>query len=420
MNATRNPHEVRVVITGLGTINPIGNTVAEFWDNLIAGKSGIRRIKNFDIGDFDVQIAGEVDLPDDLTTYFKKKKMIKRLDRFIIFGHIAGVQALRDSGIEPDREPERIGALIGTGDGGLQTNYDNIVRITERGMNAISPFYVVSAIPNMASGYFAKEMNLQGPNFSLNSACATGNHAIGVAAMMIKMGLADVMFAGGAEAVVAIPSIAAFAIIDALSERNDSPETASRPFDKDRDGFILAEGAGVLCLEELEHAKKRGAKIYAELKGFGFSCDAHDVVAPHPEGKGAAAAMKAALDSAKLNIDDIDLINAHGTSTPIGDFAESKAICALFGEKVKTLPVHSTKSMTGHLLGAAGGAEAIAAILALEKGIIHPSVNLFQKDPKIQINVVTEPTEKKVKTVFSNNFGFGGQNASIILSKFEE
>jgi 3-oxoacyl-[acyl-carrier-protein] synthase II len=278
---------------------------------------------------------------------------------------------------------------------------------------------VVGCIPNTASAYFANEFNLQGPNFSINSACATSNHSIGMASLLIRMGFADVMFAGGAEAVVNVPGFAGFGVIRALSERNDSPQTASRPFDRDRDGFVLAEGAGVLCLEELDHAKKRGARIYAELTGFGMSCDAHDLVSPHPEGRGAITAMKSCLASARLNTDQIDLINAHGTSTPLGDLSESKSIGVVFGEQ-KTQPlVHSTKSMTGHLIGAAGGVEAIAAIMAIEKGIVHPTINQFEKDPAILLNVVRNtPVEATVRHVLSNSFGFGGQNATIILSKY--
>ena len=284
----------------------------------------------------------------------------------------------------------------------------------------MSPFYVISVIPNMGSGYFAKENNLQGPNFSVSSACASSNHSMGQAFMLIKMGMADAMFAGGSEAVVNEPSYAGFAIIEALSKRNDSPETASRPFDVGRDGFVLGEGAGVICLEELEHAKKRGAKIYAEITGVSFTCDAHDIVAPHPECRGTIAAMKNALDSASLNIEDIGLINAHGTSTTIGDYLESKAIIKAFGEKGFKVPVNSTKSMTGHLIGASGGAEAIANIMAFEKGVIHPSINVFEQDPEVKINVVKELRETKIDHVMSNNFGFGGQNSSIVFSRFKD
>jgi len=416
----RNPHETRVVITGIGTINPLANTINEFWDNLIEGKSGIRLVKHTDLSDFSVQIGGEVDYPD-LSEYFPQK-MLRRLDRFIIFGHVAATRAFKDAGLEPidiEKAPHLYGAIIGTGDAGSGLHYRMFQQIQEVGMDHASPFYVIGVIPNMPSAYFSKENNFQGPNFSVNSACATSNHAIGTAASMIKMGLAEVMFAGGTEAVLNVAGFSGFGVIRALSTRNDSPETASRPFDKDRDGFVLGEGSGIICLEELEHAKNRGARIYAELKGFGFSCDAHDLVAPQPEGRGAVIAMNSAMDSASLNKESIDLINAHGTSTMLGDIAESKAINKVFGDYTSSIIVHSTKSMIGHLIGAAGGVEAIASILAIEKGVIHPSVNIFKQDLQINLNIAADgPIEKKVRHVLSNSFGFGGQNASIVLSEF--
>ena len=418
MMAIRDPLSTRIVITGLGTINPLGNSVGEFWDNLIAGKSGVRLVKNPDIANFNVRIGAEVDLPD-LTGYFKKLSMSRRLDRYVVLAHIAASQAIKDSGIDPGNEPHRYGALIGTGDAGVELTYQTFNKIFKYGVESTSPFYVVGCIPNTGSAYFANEFNLQGPNFSINSACATSNHSIGMASLLIKMGFADVMFAGGAEATVNVPGFAGFGAIRALSERNDSPETASRPFDKDRDGFVLAEGAGVICLEELEHAKKRGAHIYGEFSGFGCSCDAYDLVAPHPEGRGAKMVMEQCIANAHLNKDQVDLINAHGTSTPLGDLAESKAINAVFGDLAPKISVHSTKSMTGHLLGAAGGVEAIAAILALEKNIIHATINQFTQDPDIKLSVVRNvPMEKKVNHILSNSFGFGGQNAALLISRF--
>jgi 3-oxoacyl-[acyl-carrier-protein] synthase II len=414
----RDPLTARVVITGLGTINPIGATVDEYWRNLTIGKSGVRLVHNPALEKFNVRIGGEVDLPD-LSGYFRKQSMTRRLDRFIVLSHVAAYQAFKDSGINPEKEPHRCGVLIGTGDAGVETHYQTINKMFKHGMDAASPFYVVGCIPNTASAYSANEFNLQGPNFSINSACATGNHSIGMASLLIKLGYADVMFAGGAEAVVNVPGFAGFGVIRALSERNDSPQTASRPFDKGRDGFVLAEGAGVLCLEELEHAKKRGARIYAELTGFGMSCDAYDLVSPHPEGRGAVAAMESCLAGARLNKDQIDLINAHGTSTPLGDLSESKSIGVVFGAQETQPLVHSTKSMTGHLIGAAGGIEAIAAILAFEKGVVHATINQFEKDPDIRLNIVRNtPVEKKVHHILSNSFGFGGQNATIILSRY--
>jgi 3-oxoacyl-[acyl-carrier-protein] synthase II len=414
----RDPREVRVVITGMGTINPIGANVKEFWDNLIKGKSGVRRLQAFPIDGYSVQIAGEIDLPD-LTGYFKDKKMSRRLDRYVVLAQIAATQAIRDSGLDPEKAPQRYGVIIGTGEGGVGTRYNNTKKMLADGMQSTSPFFVM-CIPSTASGYFAMEWNLQGPCFSVNSACATGNHAMGVAASLIKMGMADAIFTGGAEAPIFPSGMAAFGNIMALSERNSSPETASRPFDRERDGFVLSEGAGVLCLEELEHAKRRGAKIYAELAGYGFSSDAYDLVAPHPESRGSAQAMKGALDSAKLNIDQVDLINCHAASTPLGDLAESKAINVVFRDRAQGVPAHSTKSMTGHPLGAASAVEAIAAILAIQEGVIHPTINQFEQDPRITLNVVrNQPRDARVNHVLSNGFGFGGENAAIALSRFE-
>jgi 3-oxoacyl-[acyl-carrier-protein] synthase II len=415
---TKDPREVRVVITGLGTINPIGATVKEFWENLIKGKSGVRRLQAFPIDGYSVQIAGEIDLPD-LSGYFKDKKMARRLDRYVVLAQIAATQAMRDSGLDVEKAPQRYGVIIGTGDGGVGTRYNNTRKLLADGMQSSSPFFIM-CIPSTASGYFAMEWNLQGPCFSVNSACATGNHALGVAASLIKMGMADAIFTGGAEAPIFPSGMAAFGNIMALSERNDSPETASRPFDKDRDGFVLSEGAGVLCLEELEHARRRGARIYAELSGYGFSSDAFDLVAPHPDSRGSAQAMTSALESAKLNVDQIDLINCHAASTLLGDLAESKAINSVFKDHAPGVPAHSTKSMTGHPLGAASAVEAIASILAIKEGVIHPTINQFEQDPRIMLNVVrNQPRDARVNHILSNGFGFGGENAAIALSRFE-
>jgi 3-oxoacyl-[acyl-carrier-protein] synthase II len=415
-NGKRNPSDIRIVITGIGAITPIGNTVEEFWANLIKGKSGIRKITSFPTN-YSVQIAGEVDLPD-ITPYFKERKMARRLDRYVVLSQIAGTQAVRDSGLDIEKAPHRYGSVIGTGDGGIGVHYSSIKRIVLDGIPAASPFFIMS-IPNTAAGYLAMEWNLQGPSFSVNSACASGNHALGVAATMIRMGMADAIFTGGSEAAIFPSGLAAFGNIMALSERNDSPETASRPFDKDRDGFVLSEGAGILCLEELEHAKKRGAKIYAELTGIGFTSDAYDLVTPHPDARGSAQAMQDALDAAGITTAQVDLINCHATSTPVGDLAESMAINRLFKDLGPKVRCHSTKSMTGHSLGAASAIEAIASILALTKGVIHPTINQFEQDPMINLNVVKKPLEVKVDHVLSNGFGFAGQNAAVLLSKFK-
>jgi 3-oxoacyl-[acyl-carrier-protein] synthase II len=418
--STTNPFDRRVVITGLGTINPIGNNVEEFWDNLIVGKSAARIAQNMDLSNYHVRIAAEIDLPEDAAEYFKSKKMMRRLGRFITHSQIAGVQAIRDSGIDTEKIGHRCGVIIGTGDGGLQTHWDQMNRIVAKGMDTTSPFWVPGAIANSASAMLSQENNILGPSFAVGSACASGNHSIGIGVNFIQMGMADVMFVGGTEAVAIIPGMAAFGNIGALSRRNDDPKTASRPFDKDRDGFVMGEGAGILCIEELEHAKARGAKIYAEVSGFGFSSDAHDLVAPHPKGEGAARAIKLALQMAKLNADQLGLINCHGTSTPVGDKAESFAINLALGTDLATkIPVHSTKSMIGHLIGAAGGVEAIATIMAFERGVIHHTINQFEQDPEINLNVVKEPMEKKIDHAISDAFGFGGHNATVVLSRFK-
>lgn len=411
--------ERRVVITGIGTINPIGSNVQEFWKNLADGESGIRKISSFDTGDYEIQIAGEVDLPD-LSPFFSSKKMTRRLDRYNILAQVAGVQALEDSGLDVSKNPERYGSLIGSGVGGLYSHFDNVGRIVTKGMNATSPFYVIGAIPSTGSAFFSQEAGLKGPSFSLNSACSSGNHSFGTSMMLIKSGMADVMFTGGSEAIINKAGVSAFGSIGALSLRNDSPETASRPFDIDRDGFVIGEGAGVMCFEELEHAKARGAKIYAEVSGYGFSSDAYDLVAPHPEADGAIRAIQMALDEAGLTPSDIGLINCHGTSTPLGDKIEAYAINTVLKEYGKTVPVHSTKSMTGHLIGGASAVEAVADMRVFIDGTVHPTINVFNQDPAIELNVVTETyVDKKIDHIISNSFGFGGQNASIIFSRYK-
>jgi 3-oxoacyl-[acyl-carrier-protein] synthase II len=417
MSTARDPRDVRVVVTGLGTINPIGNTVREFWDNLKAGKSGARRTTMVNVEGYHVQIAGEVDIPD-VSAYGLTPKSLKRYDRYIILTHIAATQALKDSGLDPSAAPHRYGVLMGSGDGGSTAHDVNSGKLHRSGLRASSPLYLVNCIPNTGSGFVAMHHNLQGPNFCLASACATGNHSLGVAAQLIRMGMADAILAGGAEAPINLLGMAAFGNIMALSERNDSPQTASRPFDVSRDGFVLSEGAGALCLEELDHARRRGARIYAELTGTGFSCDAHDLVAPHPEARGAVIAMNTALADARLSPEDVDLLNAHATSTPIGDLSECRAVHGVFGSRATTVKVHATKSMTGHCIAAAGAVEAIASIMAFTEGVIHPTINQFERDPAIDLNVVTEPLEMPVRHVLSNSFGFAGQNAAIVLSRF--
>ena len=419
MSNVTNPDK-RIVITGIGTINPIGNNVSEFWYNLIEGKSGIRQAKNMDVSHLPVKIAAEIDLPD-LRARIPSKRSLKRLDRSIILAYIAGSEAIADSGIEIHRCPERYGVLIGCGGGGIGTHWNQMSRVYNKGWQKISPYYVINVIPNSPTAFLSIEKNLRGPSFSVNSACASSNHAIGISALMIKAGMADAIFTGGTEAVLTPGTLAAFDKMLAISRRNDEPEAASRPFEKNRDGFVLGEGAAVLCIEELNHALKRNAHIYAEVSGFGFSSDAYDIVAPQPGGDGPERAIKLALSNARLNPSDIGLINCQGTSSRLGDLAESKTIHRVFGSShAEAIPVQATKSLTGHLLGASEAVEAIACILALEKKIIHRTLNLVEKDPGIHLNIVTESIEtSEVNHILSNAFGFGGHNAVVVLSKFQ-
>ena len=409
----------RVVITGLGTVNPLGLSVGEYWDNLAAGKSGVRRIDRWDISTSSSQIAGLI-RDFDHVPLFKDAKMAKRLDKAIIYGVVAGNQALADSGLaEGQYDPTRVGVYLGSGMGGVGTFEAETEVKAARGHKRVNPFFVPMILPNTASGYLSIEHGFMGPNYTAVSACASANHAMGEAFHAIRRGDADVIFAGGTEAAVVEVVVAGFANMKALSGRNDDPEGASRPWDKDRDGFVIAEGAAVLCLEELEHAKKRGAKIYGEFAGFGQSGDGYHITAPHPEGAGGALAMAAALRSAKLNPEDIDLVNAHGTSTPLGDRGETMGVKKCFGDHAKTLMMHSTKSMIGHTLGAAGAVEAVAALMAVHKGIVHPTRNLHEADPECDLDYVPHVArEAKVRAVLSNSFGFGGHNATVILKAF--
>ncbi len=413
--------EKRVVITGLGTINPIANDVESYWEGLKAGRSGIRRIQHVNLDKYHIHIGGEVDFPDNLRSYFKQPKMIKRLDRNIIYAQVAGMQALRDSGITAEDMAFRCGVVIGTGSGGIRAHQINLDRVHDGNLYEVSPFYLISAIPSTATSYFAKEAGLKGPIFSINSACASGNHTFGVASMLIKAGMADIIFAGGTESAVNHPGIIAFGNISALSTRNDEPQKASRPFDVDRDGCVLGDGAGVLCLEELEHARSRGARIYGELTGYGFTSDASDLVAPHPEAEGSTRAIHSALEMAGLQTSDIGLINAHGTSTPIGDSLEALGIQKVFKERSSEIPVHSTKSMVGHLLGGASAVEAIAALMVFNENTVHATVNYDNPDPDINLNIVSENMDgSHIDHILSNAFGFGGMNACVVLSRYKE
>lgn len=407
----------RVVITGLGLLTPVGNTVDESWKNIIAGKSGIARITAFDASQFSAQISGSVK-DFDATLYFAKKD-VKKMDIFIHYGLAAGMQALDDSGVEVTEESaHRIGVAIGSGIGGLPTIEKNRDAFVAGGPRKISPFFVPSSIINMVSGNLSIMRGLKGPNIAIVSACTTGAHNIGDAARMISYGDADVMVAGGAEMATSALGIGGFAAARALSTRNDDPEAASRPWDRDRDGFVLGDGAGVVVLEEYEMAKKRGANIYCELVGYGMSGDAHHMTSPPMGGEGAARCMKNAMNDAGLNVEDIDYINAHGTSTPAGDLAETMAVKLAMGDHAYKLVVSSTKSMTGHLLGAAGGIEAIFSILALRDQVAPPTINLDNQDPECDLDYVANTArEMKLDVTMSNSFGFGGTNGTCIFKK---
>jgi 3-oxoacyl-[acyl-carrier-protein] synthase II len=409
----------RVVITGLGVVTPLGHELDTFWKNLIAGQCGIDRITGFDAAPFDTQIAGEVKNFDPAPA-FPSPKEVRRTDRYSQFGVYAGWAALKDSGAGLDKlNRDEIGVILGSGIGGLETTSAQIKILNERGPGRLSPFMIPMLISNMASGLFSMFYNLRGPNFATCSACATANHAIGEAWRTIKMGEAQMMFAGGAEAAVVPIGIGGFCAMRALSTRNDDPQHASRPFDKERDGFVMGEGAGVIVLEELEHAKKRGAKIYCELAGYGNTADAHHLTAPAPGGEGAARCMKMALRSGGLKVEDISYINAHGTSTPPGDIAETQAIKSVLGGRAKQIAVSSTKGATGHMLGAAGAVEMAVCALAIHHGVIPPTINYQVPDPECDLDYVPNTArEMKVNAVINNSFGFGGHNASIAAKKF--
>lgn len=411
----------RIVITGLGTINPLANDIEGYWKGLQEGRSVIRQLSGVDLGTYPVRMGGQVDYPENLRSFFKQPKMIKRLDRNIIFAQVAGAQAFEDSGLDMTKVAYRCGVIMGTGSGGVGAHQKNIFSIHDNKFHEVSPFYLISAIPSTTTTYFTKEFGMKGPIFSVCSACASANHAFGLSAMLIKSGMADVMFAGGSESAVNTTGMVAFGNIGALSQRTDAPHLASRPFDIDRDGFLMGEGAGVLCLEALEHAQARGAKIYGELTGFGFTSDANDLVAPHPEAEGAVRAMKSAINMAGIQPEDIGLINAHGTSTPIGDKIEGLGINKALGKHGSKVLVHSTKSIVGHLLGAASAVEAQAALMVFEKNIVHPTANLENQDPEINLNVVSENMDgSHINHIMSNAFGFGGMNGVVIFSRFKD
>jgi 3-oxoacyl-[acyl-carrier-protein] synthase II len=409
----------RVVITGLGLVCPVGNTVSEGWANILAGRSGIAPITRFDASGLACQFAGEVK-GFSLEDYIPGKEA-KHMDTFIHFGMAAAIQAVRDSGLPTNDElteesAERIGCLVGSGIGGLPEIENTAKTAFERGPRRISPFFVPASIINMISGHLAIRFGFTGPNLAVVTACTTGLHCIGQAGRMIAHGDADVMVAGGAEATTSLLGVGGFAAARALSTRNDDPATASRPWDKDRDGFVLGEGAGVLVLEEYEHAKKRGAKIYAELLGFGMGADAFHMTAPNVDGP--KRSMKAALRDAGINGDQVQYLNAHGTSTPLGDLNETNAIKLAFGDHARQLVVNSTKSMTGHLLGGAGGIESVFTVLAIRDQISPPTINIFNQDPECDLDYCANTArEMKIDRAVKNNFGFGGTNGTLVFGR---
>ena len=408
----------RVVVTGLGIVSPIGYGVEENWENITAGKSGIGPITLFDTSGFSVTIAGEVDSFDP--TDFLPEKDARRMDRFIQFSMVAGNEAIRNSGLEISEEnADLIGVYIGAGIGGVTTIEATTTKFNETGARRISPFYIPMSIVNMAAGNISINHGLRGPNLAVTTACSTGTHAIGDAARLIQFGDADAMIAGGTEAAITPTSVGGFASARALSRRNSDPEAASRPWDLGRDGFVMGEGAGVLVLEELEFAKRRGARIYAELTGFGMSGDAYHMTSPAPGGNGAKRCMMSALRNGHVNPDEIDYINAHGTSTPQGDIAETLAVKEVFGSRSYDLALSSSKSMVGHLLGAAGGVEAVYTVLSIYNQVAPPTINLDAPDPECDLDYISDGTrEMKIRNAISNSFGFGGTNGTVAFRKF--
>ncbi|NNF04703.1 MAG: beta-ketoacyl-ACP synthase II [Rhodothermales bacterium] len=415
--------ERRVVVTGMGALTPIGNSPDEFWDAMMRGESGAAGITYFDASSFPTQFACELK-NFDAGDFFDRKEA-RRMDPFCQYAMVVAGQALADAGIDPEalslEEQEAIGVIFGSGIGGIQVFHEQTAYYVENGARRISPFFIPMLIPDIAAGQISIKYGLRGPNYSVVSACATGNNNIGDAYMLIKMGHMDAAVCGGSEAAVSELGVGGFNALRALSTRNDDPATASRPFDETRDGFVLGEGAGALYLEELGAARKRGARIYAELLGVGMSADAHHITAPDPEGKGACNAMKSALRQAGVSYEQVDYLNMHGTSTPLGDIAETNAIKDVFGDHAYKMNVSSTKSMTGHLLGAAGAVEAIATIGAITHDRVPPTINFEHPDPECDLNYTfNEPEDREVKIAISNAFGFGGHNTSVVFGKFSD
>lgn len=411
----------RVVITGMGAVTPLGNSVDEFWNNVKNGKSGVVLIDEFKEADYTTQIGATIK-NFDASQFNITKVEEKRYDKFVTFGLAAAQMAYDDAGLEEGNfDPKKTGSLVGSGIGGINVFMEQHDAFRERGSRFISPFFIPMLITNILSGFIAIRHGFKGPNFSISSACATSNHSIGTAFKLLQSGMAEILFAGGSEGAINDMGLGGFIKMKAVSSRNDAPEKASRPFDKDRDGFVMGDGSGVVVLEELEHAKKRGAKIYAEIIGVGMSDDAYHMAAPHPEGDGAALALELALDDAQINKEDVDYINTHGTSTPVGDIVEVKAIKKTFGDAAKKLFINSTKSMVGHMLGASGAVELIATVKGMNEGIIHPTINVENQDPECDLNVVpNQAIEHDVKIAMSDSFGFGGHNAVIVVKKYAD
>ena len=410
----------RVVVTGMGVLTPIGNSVEEFWQALLAGKSGAAPITYFDTEKYETKFACELKGFDPLK--FLDRKTAQRVDQFTQYGLVACQEAVKDSGIDFEKEDrERVGVIYGSGIGGMWTYHKQFMNLVEaNGPTHLSPFFIPMLIPDIAAGRISMIYGLKGPNFAVVSACATSSHSIGTAAILIQRGDVDVMVSGGGEAAICPMGIGGFNALKALSTRNDAPQKASRPFDKDRDGFVMGEGAGILILEELDHAVRRGAKIYAELSGIGFTADAHHITEPAPGGEGAVRSMRMALRDCGLTPEEVDHVNTHGTSTPVGDKSETAALKTVFGDHAKALAINSTKSMTGHLLGAAGAVEAVATIMAIQSNKVHPTINLETPDPECDLNYIPNTAQDwKVDVAISNTFGFGGHNASLLFRRYD-
>lgn len=409
----------RVVITGIGVITPHGTSIEEYWSSLLAGKSAVATIKNFDITNFEVKIGAEV--KEFQPTKWIDGKEVRRLDRFAQFAMCAAVEAIKDSGIDYGKcDKTRCGVILGSGIGGLGELQEAQTTLLQKGPTRISPFFIPRLMINAAPGQIAIKFGLQGPNFSTSSACASANHAMGSALRLLQYGEADVILTGGSEAALTTLGLAGFSCMGALSKRNDAPEKASRPFEKNRDGFVLGEGAAVLMFEELEHAKRRGAKIYAEVLGFGQSDDGHHITAPDPDGTGATIAMQRAINDAGITPEQISYINAHGTSTALNDKVETMAIKRLFGDRAKKIPISSTKSMIGHLLGAAAAVELVAAALSCKENRIHPTINYDEPDPELDLDYTpNKMREVEVNYAISNSLGFGGHNSAVVVGKFK-